>query len=40
MTDPEAWKFRIYVERADVFLTGIEVLPAAVGGRGDLPVLG
>ena len=38
--DPEARRFCSYVERADVFLAGSEVLPAAAGGWGDLPVLG
>ena len=40
VADPEARRLRIHVERADVFPAGLEVLPAAAGGRGDLPVLG
>ena len=40
MADPEAGRLRIYVERANMFPVGAEVLPAAVGGRGDLSVLG
>ena len=38
--DLEAWRLCIYCERADVFSADAEVLPPAVGGRGDFPVLG
>ena len=38
--DPEARRFRIYVECTDAFLAGSEVLLGAAGGWGDLPVLG
>ena len=40
MADPEARRFHIYVERADMFLAGLEVFSAAAGGLGDLSVLG
>ena len=39
MTDLEVGRLRIYVERADVFPAGAEVLPTAIGGRGDFPIL-
>ena len=40
MADPEAGRLRIYVERANVFPAGAEVLLATTGGQGDLLVLG
>ena len=40
MADPEAGRLRIYVEHANVFPAGAEVLPAAAWGRGDLSVMG
>ena len=40
MVDPEAGRLCIYVEHADVFPAGAEVLPATAGGREDLSVLG
>ena len=33
LADPEAWRLRIYVERADVYPAGAEVLPPAAGKR-------
>ena len=40
LPNPKARRLRIYVERADVFPTGVEVLLPAAKGQGDLPVLG
>ena len=40
VANPEARRLRIYREHADVFSAGAEVLPPAVGERGDFPVLG
>ena len=39
MADPEARRFGIYDEHADVFSAGAEVLPPTAWERGDLPVL-
>ena len=39
MADPAARRLCIYVECTDVFPTSAELIQAAVGERGDIPIL-